>query len=114
MVKVRSRSWAGEEVSFNSDPRVVDTLFLRENGNSVMSAHERVVKASRAGSGPRFSKAKLEGLVEEATIDAHGETEQAGGLFTMIEENLRVPFSTTLPGVEVTVKRIEVTEGDVA
>ena len=61
---------------------------------------------------PQISKARLESLVEEATVDAYDEAEQAGGFFTMVEENLDVPFSTVVLGVEVTVKRIYMTEGD--
>ena len=34
------------------------------------------------------------------------------GFFTMIEENLHVPFLTQVLGVEVTVTRIEMTELD--
>lgn len=51
-------------------------------------------------------------MAEEATVDAYDEAEQAGGFFTMIEENLGAPFSTVVLGVEVTVKRIYLTEGD--
>jgi hypothetical protein len=61
---------------------------------------------------PRISKARIESLVEEATLDTYDEAEQAGGFFTMIEENLGVPFSTVVLGVEVTVKRIDMIEGD--
>ena len=60
----------------------------------------------------RISKARLENLAGEATVDAYDEAEQAGGFFTMIEENLGAPFSTVVLGVEVTVKRIYLTEGD--
>lgn len=49
-------------------------------------------------------------MVEEVTVDAYGEAEQAGGFFTMIEEHLHVPFSTTLLGVEVIVRKIDMTE----
>ena len=51
-------------------------------------------------------------MVEEATVDAYGEAEQAGGFFTMIEEHLRVPFSTTILGVEVVVTKVDMTEAD--
>jgi hypothetical protein len=61
---------------------------------------------------PRLSKRRLEGMVEEATIDAYGEAEQAGGFFTMIEEDLRIPFSTTVFGVAVTVTKVEMTIAD--
>lgn len=51
-------------------------------------------------------------MVEEATVDAYGEAEQAGGFFTMIEEHLRVPFTTTVLGVEVVVTKVDMTEAD--
>ncbi|MCT9076384.1 calcium-binding protein [Streptomyces fulvoviolaceus] len=50
-----------------------------------------------------FDPATLEALIAEATVDAYGEEEQLTGLFTMIEENLAVPFATTVLGVEVNV-----------
>jgi len=51
-------------------------------------------------------------MIEEATVDAYGEPEQVGGFFTMIDERLAVPFETTLLGLPVTVKRVDVTERD--
>ena len=41
-----------------------------------------------------ISKAKLDELIEEATIDAYGDSEQRVGFYTMIEENLALPFET--------------------
>ena len=57
-------------------------------------------------------KLRLESLFEEATVDAFGEAEQAGGFFAMIEDNLRAPFTTEVRGFEVTVTRIDMTEAD--
>jgi hypothetical protein len=51
-------------------------------------------------------------MIEEATVDAYGEAEQTGGFFAMIEEHLDVPFSTTVLGVEVVVKKIDMTNAD--
>jgi hypothetical protein len=51
-------------------------------------------------------------MVEEAIVDAYGESEQGVGLFTMIEDNLRMPFETTLLGVSVTVERVELSDRD--
>ncbi len=51
-------------------------------------------------------------MVEEATVDAYGESEQVVGLYTLIEEHLAVPFETTVLGVPVTVKAVDVTERD--
>jgi hypothetical protein len=53
------------------------------------------------------SKARLAEMVEEATVDAYGESEQVTGWFTMIEDNLAVPFETTVLGVPVTVERVD-------
>ncbi|WP_341718781.1 hypothetical protein QQG74_03105 [Micromonospora sp. FIMYZ51] len=53
--------------------------------------------------------AALEAMIEEATVDAYGDDEQLTGLFTMIEEHLAVPFTTTVLGVEVTVRTIDLT-----
>jgi hypothetical protein len=36
--------------------------------------------------------AKLDALIEEATVDAYGESEQTTGFYTMLEEYLAMPF----------------------
>jgi hypothetical protein len=54
-----------------------------------------------------MSKAELNALVEEATLDCYDEHEQVTGLFTMIADNLAVPFETQVLGVDVTVKRVD-------
>jgi hypothetical protein len=68
-------------------------------------------KRTRAASHLRLSKAKLEELVEEATVDAYNESEQAVGFFTMIEDDVRLPFSTQVLGVEVAVEKFDVNAG---
>jgi hypothetical protein len=60
----------------------------------------------------RLSKSQLEALIEEATIDAYNEAEQAAGFFTMMEDNLRLPFETKMFGLTVTVERVDMTEDD--
>jgi len=42
-------------------------------------------------------------MIERATVDAYGESEQITGWFTMIEENLATPFETVVLGVPITV-----------
>jgi hypothetical protein len=42
-------------------------------------------------------------MVADATIDCYGEEEQLTGLATMIENELEVPFKTTVLGLAVTV-----------
>ena len=51
--------------------------------------------------------AALEAMIEEATVDAYNDDEQLTGLYTMIKDNLSVPFTTTVLGVEVTVKKVD-------
>ena len=45
----------------------------------------------------------LRELIEEATVDCHGEDEQETGLLSMIEENLVCPFRAQVIGEEVEV-----------
>ena len=51
-------------------------------------------------------------MIEEAIVDAYGESEQAVGLYTMIEEHLALPFETTVLDVPVTVVRVDLTQRD--
>ena len=60
----------------------------------------------------RISKAKLTEMIEQATVDAYSESEQVTGWFTMIEENLAVPFKTTVVGVQVIVQRVDLDRSD--
>jgi hypothetical protein len=61
-----------------------------------------------------LSQADLDELVEEAIADAYGEDEQLAGFYTMIEENLVLPFTTIVLGVEVTVEGIDLTDRGIA
>jgi hypothetical protein len=49
-------------------------------------------------------------MIEEATVDAYGESEKIGGFYTMIVDRLTVPFDTTLLGIPVRVRGVE--DGD--
>jgi hypothetical protein len=46
-------------------------------------------------------------MIEEATVDAYDESEQATSWFTMFEERLELPFETKVLGTAVTVASIE-------
>ena len=61
---------------------------------------------------PRISKARLEEMIEQATVDAYTESEQITGWFTMIDENLAVPFETTVLGVPVTAERLDLNRSE--
>ncbi len=60
----------------------------------------------------QFATKYLDKLIEEATTDAYNESEQAGGFFAMIEENLALPFVTQVLGQEVTVAKVDITRHD--
>jgi hypothetical protein len=59
-----------------------------------------------------LSLAKLDEMIEEATVDAYGESEQIVGFFTLLEERLKLPFKTEVLGVEVTVQRLDMTDDE--
>src|SRR5712671_5675911 len=55
----------------------------------------------------RLSPAKLDEMIEEATVDAYGDSEQTVGFLTLLEERLKLPFKTVMLGVDVTVQRLD-------
>lgn len=60
----------------------------------------------------KFTAKCLDKLIEAATTDAYNESEQVGGFFTLIEDNLVVPFTTRVLGQVVTVTGVDLTESD--
>ena len=60
----------------------------------------------------RSDTAHLDELIAEATVDCYNESEEFTGIFTMLEENLVVPFATKLLGVEVKVERVDLNKAD--
>jgi hypothetical protein len=60
----------------------------------------------------RPSKQRINELVEQAIVDAYGEAEHRTGFFTMLAENLGLPFTTKILGVSVTVERVDLTDAD--
>jgi hypothetical protein len=59
-----------------------------------------------------MDRRRLDRLVEEAVVDAYNESEQRIGLYTMLDENLKLPFKTQVLGVEVTVERIDLNDAE--
>ena len=60
----------------------------------------------------RVNARKLDRLIEEAVVDAYNEPEKRTAFFTMLDENLDLPFQTEIFGVEVTVERVDLTNGE--
>ncbi len=86
---------------FSSCPRVTEVVPRKQK--------RRVsIPKTRAHAWPP-SRDRLEELIAEATVDAYGDAEQRGGLYTMIEDHLALPFVTEVLGVAVTVERIALT-----
>jgi hypothetical protein len=73
----------------------------------------RETESSKAGTA-RWppSKRRLRKMIEEAIVDAHTESEQQTGLFTMIDWHLAVPFDTEVLVAIVSVLRIDITSAD--
>lgn len=51
-------------------------------------------------------------MAEQATVDAHDESEQTSGWFNMFEEHLDLPFDTEVLGVAVSVVSIDHRDND--
>ena len=60
----------------------------------------------------RLSKAQVEALIEEAIVDAYGESEQRVGFLCMPQEHLACPFTTQVLGDSVTIERIDLNDAD--
>jgi hypothetical protein len=56
------------------------------------------------------SRARLATLLEEALVDAYGESEERTGFYTKLEEHLELPFETEVLGVQAVVERIDFDE----
>ena len=51
-----------------------------------------------------ISTQRLDKLIEEATVDCYGDSEQITGFHVMLEEHLDLPFKTKVLGLDVTVE----------
>ena len=58
------------------------------------------------------SPRRLDALIEEATVDASGESEQARAFLTVLEEYLALPFGATVAGEAVIVEKIDLRGAD--
>ena len=70
------------------------------------------MKSKRQPTHRSLPPAKLDEMIEEATVDANGESEQVTGFFTLLEEQIKVPFKTEMLGMTVTVEELELTDDE--
>jgi len=72
----------------------------------------KTMRSREATQRSRLGKRQLEALIEEAIIDAYGESEQRVGFLTMLQEHLAVPFATEILGTPVRVERVDLNDAD--
>jgi hypothetical protein len=58
------------------------------------------------------SPRRLDALIEQATVDAYGEAEQATAFLTVLEEYLTLPLRATVLGETVVVEKIDLNRAD--
>ncbi len=75
-----------------------------------MGASKGKNRASGRKARNSISASRLAEMIEEATVDAYDECEQATGWFTVLEEHLALPFETDMLGVRVVVEGIDLRE----
>jgi Calcium binding len=72
----------------------------------------RIPTHSKRTGPPSLGKRRLDELVEEAIVDAYGESEQFVGLLCTLQQHLAVPFMTEILGTAVRVERVDVNDAD--
>lgn len=60
----------------------------------------------------RSKRAALDALIAEATVDCYNDSECITGFYTVLEDNLAVPFQTVVLGVDVTVTGVDLTDDE--
>jgi hypothetical protein len=60
----------------------------------------------------RADDRKLAAMIADATVDCNDEADEVMGLLNMIDEQLELPFDTTILGVVATVQRVEMAPGN--
>ena len=76
------------------------------------ASNRQTAKRRRATRSWPPSPRRLDALIEEATVDAYGESEQATAFLTAPEEYLALPFGTTVLGEAVVVEKIDLSGAD--
>ena len=75
-------------------------------------AMARAREPRKRGRRKSLSNAMFDKMIDEALVDAYGESEQMTAFYTMLEDNILVPFQTEMLGVDVTVERIDMTDDE--
>ena len=54
-----------------------------------------------------LSEAEIDEMIAEATVDCYNDDEALSGFLATLQDHVKVPFTTTVLGVQVTVKKID-------
>jgi len=76
--------------------RIAASTLTRSSGASIVPGSAQRSRATATG--PR------------AIVDAYGESEQIGAFYTAIDEHLAVPLETTVLGMAVAVRGVDLTD----
>ena len=60
----------------------------------------------------RSNSATLDALITEPTADCYNDSECVTGFYTVLDDNLAMPFQTVVLGVDVTVAGIDLTDDE--
>jgi hypothetical protein len=71
----------------------------------------RATTKTRGQRAAHLSEERIAEMIEEATVDAYDESEQATGWYTMFEQHLELPFETKVLGIAVSVAGIDLRDG---
>lgn len=77
--------------------------FMSQSKKRMTQKKKQIVPNRRAD---RDRTAQFDKLIKEAFVDCYDESEELSGCFTMIQDNLALPFGTTVLGVEVIVEKV--------
>ena len=93
-----------EQRPFDATCRALHRFLTKPAGKRVIATRKRSTK-------PSVNTAQLDALIEEATVDAYGDSEQASGFLACFEQ-IAVPFTTEVLGVEVSVTGFDLTDDE--
>lgn len=96
----------GSQASSQPAPAVPAAVVRRGASN------RKAAKRRRATRSWPPSPRRLDVLIEEATVDAYGESEQATAFLTALDEHLALPFGATVLGEAVVVEKIDLSGAD--
>jgi Calcium binding len=72
----------------------------------------RIKRSSPSAARTTLGKRQLEQLIEEAIVDAYGESEQRVGFLTMLDDKLAFPFEIEILGAPAIVEGVDLNDAE--